>query len=191
MVKLAEFSHQITSLVHGVRQSVVGVQGERGSGAGVVIGDGLVVTAAHVIAQSRQCSILGERRWSRIIAVREDCDLALLDTGPLGRPPLQMAGAVRVGELVIAVGSGLGVEGLSTVGIVSGFAGQFQVGDRTIRDVIKADVASARGNSGGALANVNGQLVGIILAGTREGGLTVCIGANRVRDMIDAVYQRT
>lgn len=180
MPELEQLSRRFAALIARVRCSVVTVRGTKTSGAGVKISDGLVVTAAHVLAGQGRCHILGERGFRPVIVEKEDWDLAIVDGRGLDRPCLPLARRVSVGELAIGVGAAFDVEGLSTIGVISGFARGYRLGDRTITDVIKSDVPAAPGCSGGALANVRGELIGIVIGGTRDGGLSVSVGANRV-----------
>lgn len=184
MRELSELSDRVGGLVRRIRACVVALEGTRGKGAGVVVAPGVIISAAHVVGERGTCRIEGQRRHGMVVATRLDCDLALISAPLLDRPAMPMAARVRVGELVVAVGSGLGVEGLSTIGIVSGFAPVYRVGAITVHDVITADVPSAPGNSGGALANARGELTGIVVGGTRDGNLTVSIGGNRVAELL-------
>lgn len=126
-----------------------------GSGSGVIWGAGLIVTNAHVAREERVRVVLSNGRAleAEVTARDPGRDLAALSVEPHNLP-VATAGdseAMRVGELVIAVGNPLGVAGAASAGIIH---------ERT-RDWVRADVRLAPGNSGGPLANARGEVIGI------------------------------
>jgi len=141
-----------------VRQFTVQVEGVgRGGGSGVIwSADGVIVTNAHVVRRSgAKITLAGGHRLSATIAAHDpQLDLALLDTGAKDLPTATTADSdsLRVGELVLAVGSPYGQPGTVTVGIVH--AGE-------TRRWIQSDVRLAPGNSGGPLADAQGRVIGI------------------------------
>ncbi len=141
-----------------VRRSTVQVEGRgRGAGSGVIWNtDGVLVTNAHVArGSSAQITLADGRRLRATVTAREpQLDLALLDTGVRDLPAATIADSdpLRVGELVLAVGSPYGQPGTVTVGIVH--AGE-------TRRWIQSDVRLAPGNSGGPLADAQGRVIGI------------------------------
>jgi serine protease Do len=149
----------LNSVIERLRRSTVqvGNPGERGGGSGVIWRpDGLVVTNAHV-ARSRTMSVqLPDGRGFTAGVTQRDArrDLASLRIDAHGLPAAEIGDpdALRVGELVIAVGNPLGLAGAAAVGVV-------QSPPRA--DWIRADVRLAPGNSGGPLANARGEVVGI------------------------------
>lgn len=166
------------NLVDGVRDSVVEIRsGRRGAGAGVIWpGDGLVLTNHHVVSGGRRgrppetavsVALRDGRTFEAGIARQSrSLDLALLRLrGDADRPPAVVLGdsdALRVGELVYAVGHPWGSPGAVTSGVVSGLdapAGwpRRSSGARYIR----SDVTLAPGNSGGPLLSAAGEVVGI------------------------------
>jgi len=163
-------------MIEAARGSVVEVRsGGRGSGAGVIWpGENLVLTNSHVVAEGR-----GRRRGSvrvvlhdgrelaaEVVKRSRGLDLALLRLrGEAGGLPAARVGdsdALRVGELVYAVGHPWGNPGTATAGIVSGRepSGRWARWGSSVR-FVRSDVTLAPGNSGGPLLNARGEVVGI------------------------------
>ena len=172
----------------------VRVRTDRGSGAGsavVFTDDGLLLTNAHVVAGAQEGSItFADGTGSQVDVVGADplCDLAVLharSTTPAGAT-LGDASALVVGELVVAVGNPLGLAGSVTAGVVSALGRSLPVRSgsaaRVVEDVIQTDAALNPGNSGGALANAAGEVVGINTAVAGFGlGLAVPVNATTAR----------
>ena len=142
-----------------------------GFGSGVIISkDGYIVTNNHVIAGADEISVtLNDNRQlkGRIIGTDEETDLALLKIEGDDFPtiPVGDSDALKVGEWVLAVGNPFNLTSTVTAGIVSAKArglgmGQ-QTGKQSIESYIQTDAAINQGNSGGALVNAAGELVGI------------------------------
>jgi serine protease Do len=140
---------------------------ERGLGSGVLVGQGLILTNAHVVAGASELVVTGE--GGRAIATKllgsdPKSDLAVLRvTGDASSMPhLDFANSsqLRLGELVLAIGNPFGVGETVTMGIVSA-TGRSDLGINDYEDFIQTDAAINPGNSGGALVNLDGQLVGI------------------------------
>jgi serine protease Do len=163
------------ALVEEARRAVVEVRsGGRGSGAGVIWpGEGLVLTNNHVVAWGRRRGgvrvILHDGRAVEVEVVKRSrgLDLALLrlrgETGGLSAAPVGDSDALRVGELVYAIGHPWGNPGTATAGVVSGLGvpgGRSRWGGSSTR-YVRSDVALAPGNSGGPLLNARGEVVGI------------------------------
>ncbi|MCU1678370.1 MAG: hypothetical protein JWM93_3128 [Frankiales bacterium] len=159
-----------------------------GAGSAVVVGHGYALTNAHVVAGSREgvadltsgastpYSVVGRDSLSDLAVVRLDRDSP--------RPAhLGDADALRVGQLVIAVGNPLGLAGSVSAGVVSGLGRSLPVGGRRIiEDVIQTDAALNPGSSGGALAISDGSVVGINTAVAGVGlGLAVPINTTTRR----------
>jgi serine protease Do len=158
-------------MIEGAQRSVVQVRSSgRGIGAGVIWpGDGLVLTNHHVVSGRR-------RRGNIRVAVRDgrtleadvvksglNLDLALLrlegDHGDLPAAPVGDSDALRVGELVYAIGHPWGSVGAVSAGIVGG-VGELRGRGSSAR-YVRSDVALAPGNSGGPLLNARGEVVAI------------------------------
>ncbi len=166
------------------------------SGSGVIISpDGYVVTNNHVIEDGAKYEItLNDRRefTAKLVASDPSTDLALLKVEGKNLPYLVFGNSdsLRVGEWVLAVGNPFNLESTVTAGIVSAKGRSIDIleGDYTIESFIQTDAAVNPGNSGGALVNTNGELVGINTAIiTRSGkyeGYSFAIPATLVQKVI-------
>ena len=155
-------------------------------GSGVVITpDGFMLTSAHVVERSERVSasfVDGRELSVRVVGRDPLSDLALLraDARDLEAAALGDAEALRVGQLVVAMGNPYGFEGSITAGVVSALNRSLPLGRgdrrRLIENVIQTDAALNPGNSGGALANGRAEVVGINTAVAGVGlGLAVPI----------------
>ncbi|MFK0038882.1 S1C family serine protease [Paenarthrobacter sp. NPDC090517] len=163
-----------------------------GSGSAVVFtGDGYMLTNAHVVAglqSGRAVFADGKQTDVELVGADPLSDLAVV-RGLKSTPPPALLGnadTLRVGQLVIAVGNPLGLAGSVTAGVVSGLGRSIPVraGEhrRVIEDVIQTDAALNPGNSGGALADTRGRIVGINTAVAGLGlGLAVPINTTTQR----------
>ncbi len=143
------------------------------TGSGVIIGeDGLIATNNHVIKGAERIRVLLEDKRefdAEVIGVDESTDLALLRVRPNGQLPRLNFGnsdSLQVGEWVLAVGNPFSLNSTVTAGIVSAKGRSIDVleaKDR-IESFIQTDAAVNPGNSGGALVNTNGELIGISTA---------------------------
>ncbi len=140
------------------------------SGSGVIISsDGYIVTNNHVIDQSNQIEVvLNDKRSfkAKIIGVDPNTDLALLkiDANNLVKIPFGNSDNLKIGEWVLAIGNPFNLTSTVTAGIVSAKARNINVNNRSsysIESFIQTDAAVNPGNSGGALVNTRGELVGI------------------------------
>jgi serine protease DegQ len=175
----------IPGIVRKIEPSVVTIAHDQGSGSGVVWSkDGVVVTNAHVVGNAQAVEVAffdGRRADGRVRAVDQDTDLAVVD---VERQDLQPATFQKelpvVGELAVAVGSPLGFQNSVTAGIISGLhreiPGSAEQGIRSLVDLIQTDAAISPGNSGGALVNGRGEVVGINVAYIPPGQGAVAIG---------------
>lgn len=163
--RISSASAQMVGRAH---QSVVQVRARgRGAGAGVIWDpNGLVLTNAHVIAGRPQASVVlrdGREFDAEVVKSGGGLDLALLrvEAGPGGLPALPVgdSDALRVGELVYAIGHPWGRLGAVTAGVVSGIGVAGGPGGRA--RYVQSDVSLAPGNSGGPLLNARGEVVGI------------------------------
>jgi S1-C subfamily serine protease len=163
-------------------------QDRGGVGSGVVVSqDGYILTSAHVLAGARGgVAAFSDGRELPIEIVGRDplSDMAVVrvDGGRLEAAELGDADRLKVGQLVVAVGSPLGLAGSVTAGVVSALGRSLptQIGSATriVENVIQTDAALNPGNSGGALADADGHVVGINTAVAAIGvGLAVPINA--------------
>jgi serine protease Do len=171
-----------------LRRSTVHVRldgGSAGSGSGVIwSGDGLIVTNAHVARGERAAVELwdGRELEGRVTARDTRRDLASLRVnGVSGLEPAAPgdSGALRPGELVIAVGNPLGFTGALSTGVVHALGPLAGLGPR---NWVQAAVRLLPGNSGGPLADARGRVVGINTMIVR--GLALAIPSNTVADFL-------
>jgi S1-C subfamily serine protease len=145
-------------------------RGDSSGSAVVLTGDGHLLTNAHVVGEGEQANAEfadGTTAQARVVGVDRLSDLAVLraDREIPDPPEYGDADHLKVGNLVVAVGNPLGLAGSVTAGVVSALGRSLPVrsgsAQRIIEDVIQTDAALNPGNSGGALADGNGRVVGI------------------------------
>lgn len=144
-------------------------QTKQASGSGVILTkDGYIVTNNHVVEGSNQVSVvLNDKRQfkAEIVGTDPTTDLALLkvEADDLPTIPVGNSDELKVGEWVLAVGNPFNLTSTVTAGIVSAKARNINIisGDMRIESFIQTDAAVNPGNSGGALVNTQGELVGI------------------------------
>ncbi len=144
-------------------------QKRQASGSGVILTkDGYIVTNNHVVEGASQVSVvLNDKRQFKadIVGTDPTTDLALLkvDAKDLPTLPIGNSDDLKVGEWVLAVGNPFNLTSTVTAGIVSAKARNINIlsGDMKIESFIQTDAAVNPGNSGGALVNTRGELVGI------------------------------
>jgi Do/DeqQ family serine protease len=201
-------SHFITAAARGT-SSVVYIKTQKNTaenswhptyahsnGSGVIVSpDGYIVTNKHVIEGGEQIQIvLDDRRElsAELVGFDESTDLALLKVNSEGLPYLSLgdSDALSVGEWVLAVGTPFRLQSTVTAGIVSAKARSLEIiEDPTgIESFIQTDAAVNPGNSGGALINTAGELVGITTAiltfSGRSEGYSFAIPSNLVKKVI-------
>ena len=139
---------------------------EQNLGSGVIVSpEGYVLTNNHVIANADDIQVLlydGRVAKAKVVGADEETDLAVLKITDAGNlPVIQMADPkkLRVGDVVLAIGNPLGLNQTVTMGIISAIGRQLS--SSSPEDFIQTDAAINLGNSGGALVNSNGDLVGI------------------------------
>ncbi len=135
-------------------------------GSGVIVShDGYILTNNHVIKNADKIKVrLSDKKehFGTVIGSDPQTDLAVIkiEAENLSTIPIGNSDALRVGELVLAVGNPYGLSQTITMGIVSA-VGRANVGIADYEDFIQTDAAINPGNSGGALVNVRGELVGV------------------------------
>jgi serine protease Do len=164
---LDALSGALADLAQELRPSVVSVRlPGHGGGAGVIWdADGLVITNAHVARDGPMEVVLdgGRALPARLVARDPAHDLAALRVAASGLPaaPVGDSAALRVGELVFAMGHPLGEPHAVAVGIVTSVGRGAQVGGERLPNAVHADLALYPGNSGGPLADARGRVIGI------------------------------
>ncbi|MCL6507675.1 MAG: Do family serine endopeptidase [Bryobacteraceae bacterium] len=156
---------------------------ERSLGSGVIVSaDGYILTANHVIHGATDVKVaLADKREmeAKIVGTDPRTDLALLKVDASGLPflPLGDSSKLEVGDIVLAIGNPFGIGQTVTMGIVSakGRSG-ITPEPSVLEDFIQTDAAINKGNSGGALVNTRGELVGINDAIVSPSGGNVGIG---------------
>ena len=150
----------------GTRKRQVQTPKRAAAGSGVIISaDGYIVTNNHVVDGADELTVTlneNSKEYSaRIIGADKATDLALIKIDAKNLPAIVIANSddVKVGEWVLAVGNPLGLNNTVTAGIVSAKARTMNTGG--ITSMIQTDAAINQGNSGGALVNTRGELIGI------------------------------
>lgn len=174
----------VPALVAAVSPSVVAVQTPVGEGSGVIIGDdGIVVTNAHVVADADAVQVTfadASQVEATVVGADELTDIAVLRIDRDGLPAVELAeGLPEVGEMVIAIGNPFGFENTVTAGIISGLERSLPAEatqSAGLVDLIQTDAAISPGNSGGALVDAEGRVVGINVAYIPPAGGAVSIG---------------
>lgn len=145
-------------------------------GSGVIINEiGLILTNLHVIDGADEILVAlkdGRTTNAKIVGVDKETDVALLKIELKGLPVIDFSPReLQVGDVTLAIGNPFGIGQTVTMGIVSA-TGRNQLGITTYEDFIQTDAAINVGNSGGALVNAYGQLVGINTAiyNSKNGG---------------------
>jgi Do/DeqQ family serine protease len=168
---------------------------QSGLGSGVITTtDGYILTNNHVIEGADRVRVeLSDRRAfdARVVGTDAASDLAVLKIDVTGLPALPIGDSSRaqVGDIVLAIGNPLGVGQTVTMGIISAKGRATGVGDGSYEDFLQTDAPINQGNSGGALINLKGELVGInsqILTPTGGNiGLGFAIPSNMARVVMD------
>ena len=161
-----------------------------GSGVIVDADNGYVLTNNHVVANATEISITlqdGRELSAEVVGTDEPTDLALLrvEADNLTALPLADSEQLQVGDFVVAIGNPFGLGQTVTSGIVSGLGRALGLRQESYENFIQTDAAINRGNSGGALVNLRGELVGIntaILSGSGGNiGIGFAIPTSRVK----------
>jgi len=169
------FSETVIRVVEQIGPAVIGIRRTSrqrglydGAGSGVIISpDGYALTNNHVVRGAGSIEGVlhdGSVASAEVIGTDPDTDLALLRLNGKGHQAAELGDSskLRVGELAIAMGNPLGLQATVTVGVVSALRRTLRgESGRLIEDVIQTDAALNPGNSGGALIDANGAVVGI------------------------------
>ncbi|MBX9745907.1 MAG: trypsin-like peptidase domain-containing protein [Hyphomonadaceae bacterium] len=190
------FSETVIRVVDTIGPAVIGVRRTSrqrdlydGAGSGVIISpDGYALTNNHVVRGAGRIEAIlhdGSVAEAQVVGADPDTDLALLRLNGRGHAAAELGDSdqLKVGELSIAIGNPLGLQATVTVGVISALRRTLRgEAGRLIEDVIQTDAALNPGNSGGALVDAHGAVVGIntaIIGGAQ--GLCFAVPSNTAR----------
>src|SRR5688572_20953501 len=181
-------------------QGPQGPQLQRGLGSGVTVSaDGTILTNAHVIEGADKITVLladNKSYDAKLVGTDKPSDLAVLKIEAQNMPYLTLGNSdtVRVGDIVLAIGNPLGIGQTVTSGIISAKGRRTGLSDgQSFEDFLQTDAPINRGNSGGALVNLNGELIGInsqILSSPGSGGGNIGIGFSIPSNMAKTVMEQ-
>ncbi|MCH8501262.1 MAG: DegQ family serine endoprotease [Aliidiomarina sp.] len=172
----------------------------QGLGSGVIIDaeNGYVVTNSHVINDATDITVTlkdGRQFTAKVLGRDEESDIALLqleNPRNLTEVAIGNSDQLRVGDFVVAIGNPFGLGQTVTSGIVSAL-GRSGLGIDRLENFIQTDAAINSGNSGGALVDLHGNLIGINTAILGSGGGNIGIGfaipANMMKNLVDQIIE--
>lgn len=171
-----------------------------GTGSGVIISaQGYILTNEHVVRNAEKITVVlndGSKYSGKVIGKDERLDLAVIKIKGNGLPFLTLGDSdkVRVGDWAIAIGSPFGLEQTVTVGVISAIRQSVPIEGRVFKNLIQTDAAINRGNSGGPLLNIKGEVIGIntaIFAPTGVfAGVGFAIPSNQAKAVIDELIEK-
>lgn len=179
-------------------QNVFGQTGEAiGAGSGVIIRkNGFIATNAHVVGNAQKISVTlanGKEYPAKLVGADPANDLAVVKIDADDLPAITVASSskLQVGDRVVAIGNSLGLyEGTVTAGVISSTSRNVHMQDGSIMyGALQTDAAINQGNSGGALVNDEGQLVGINSAKSGGEGIAFAIPSDTVMPIIDQLIE--
>jgi serine protease Do len=172
---------------------------KKGTGSGVIIsGDGYIVTNNHVVdfADNVNVTLSDNRKFTAsVVGTDPTADLAVLKINTTGLPAIQKGNSenLKIGEWVLAIGFPYDIGTTVTAGIVSATHKNLKEMRRDMEDFIQTDAVVNPGNSGGALVDANGKLIGINTAiQTRTGsyeGYSFAIPMNKVNTVVEDIIK--
>jgi len=172
---------------------------ERGLGSGVIVSaDGTIMTNYHVVEGAERITVETNDNKTfdaKVVGSDQPSDLAVLKIEVQNLPYLTLGNSdnVRVGDIVLAIGNPLGIGQTVTAGIISAKGRRTGLSDGSFEDFLQTDAPINRGNSGGALVNLNGELIGInsqILSSPGSAGGNIGIGFSIPSNMAKTVMEQ-
>ncbi len=170
---------------------------ERGVGSGVIVNaDGTILTNHHVIDGAEKITVqMNDNKTfeAKVIGSDPPSDLAVLKIEGENLPYLNMGNSdnVRIGDIVLAIGNPLGIGQTVTAGIISAKGRSTGLSDGSFEDFLQTDAPINRGNSGGALINLTGELIGInSQIVSEQGGGNIGIGFSIPTNMAKSVMEQ-
>jgi Do/DeqQ family serine protease len=172
-----------------------------GIGSGVIIDpEGYILTNEHVVRGAKEIRVTmsDEKKYTgKVIGQDARTDLAVVRIKAEGKLPFAKLGdsdAIRVGDWAVAIGSPFGLEETVTAGIISAVRQSLLIEDRDYRDLLQTDAAINRGNSGGPLCNINGEIIGVNTAIYAPTGVFTGIGfaipINSAKEILDDLIHK-
>jgi serine protease Do len=172
---------------------------KRGTGSGVIIsGDGYIVTNNHVVdfADNVNVTLSDNRKFTAsVVGTDPNADIAVLKINTTGLPAIQKGNSqgLKIGEWVLAIGFPYDIGTTVTAGIVSATHKSLKETQKAMEDFIQTDAVVNPGNSGGALVDANGKLIGINTAiQTRTGsyeGYSFAIPIDKVNTVVEDIIK--
>lgn len=192
------YSDPVLQRIFSVPTGPARTRRQQNLGSGVIVSDdGYVLTNNHVIANADDIQLLlydGRVANARVVGSDDETDLAVLKVDAGNLPAIRMTDAEsrpRVGDVVLAIGNPFGIGQTVTMGIVSAIGRQLNLS--SLENLIQTDAAINFGNSGGALVNAHGELVGIntSLIGQAVGaeGIGFAIPVQSARDVLEQIIR--
>lgn len=187
-----DFFHRFFSQRHGRSAKPEPVVGQ--ASGFIVTQDGYVITNSHVVKDATEIKVKlndGREFDGKVIGLDSNTDIAVVKINAKNLPYIKLGDSekLEVGEWVIAIGNPFGLQASLTVGVVSA-KGRNNLDLANIEDFIQTDAAINRGNSGGPLLNLEGQLVGMSTAivanmGMGSMGIGFAIPSNMIKLVMD------
>ncbi len=203
-MSVEEIAEQVGPAIVGITirrtgQSFFGqTQTVEGGGSGIIIkADGYIVTNEHVVTDAEDVVVIlknGKEYPAKVVGTDKSTDIAILKIEAEGLVAAQLgqSSALRVGEMAVAIGNPIGLKFANTVtcGVISALDRQLEVGGVNYK-LIQTDAHINYGNSGGALINKYGQVIGIntMKGGTGTEGLSFAIPIDDVIPIADSLMQ--